>query len=224
MALKPKGSLKLPQFKTEQSRLIAQVALAAAVIVFCLLSAKTLLGQALYQQRVISAKQTAVKRLKNDLAAVNALGTQYHAFVSANPNIIGGAATGQGASDGDNAQIVLDALPSRYDFPALTSAVEKIMRDRGLSVSSISGSDSTLGNQTTASPTPTPVTMSLTISAQGNYNSIQSLIADFERSIRPFNINTLQLSGNQNSMQLSASLDSYYQPAKVVNLTPKVVP
>ncbi len=214
-----KLQLKLPGGRPPQ--LLINLVAAATLTAFCLVAARALLGQALYQQRVINARHAATAHLKTDLTAASSLATQYQAFAAANPNVIGGNASGQGPSDGSNPQIVLDALPIRYDFAALTSSVEKIMRDRGISVSSINGTDKSLANPATDSPTPAPVTMSLSISAQGNYNNVQALINDLERSIRPFNINSLQLLGGQNSMQLTATLDSYYQPAKVFNLNPR---
>jgi hypothetical protein len=49
------------------------------------------------------------------------------------------------------------------------------------------------------------------------------VISDFERSIRPFDINKLAISGNQSSMTLSFDLTTYYQQAKTTALTSKEI-
>ncbi len=217
-----KLNLNSPNLKIvrENRHLLITVAVASALGVFCLASLKVLVSQALYQQHLISAKQAATKQLRANLSAAGALATQYKVFVETSPNIIGGAPKGSGPSDGDNAQIVLDALPVSYNFPGLTSSVDKILKERGIS-GSISGTDNSLNNKTAASSSPQPITISLTISATSSYANIQNLINDFMRSIRPFNINNLQINGNQGNMQLSLSVDSYYQAAKVFSLDKK---
>jgi hypothetical protein len=120
------------------------VGVATIVIVFSLMSAKALVSQSSYQHKAISEKNKAAKQLKANVSAANTLKNQYDVFESANPNIIGGQGgdnTGDGPSDGDNARIVLDALPSQYDFPALTSSLEKIVTGVNVSIEGISGTD-----------------------------------------------------------------------------------
>jgi len=67
---------------------------------------------------------------------------------------------GSGDNDGSNSKIILDALPSTYDFPALASSLEKLLASKGVPVSSLSGTDDQLNQETnTSSPTPAPVPM-----------------------------------------------------------------
>ena len=115
------------------AQVVAIVGIASFVTVFSLIGSHALLTQNIYLNRVTKAKNIANQQLKTNLSAVTSLTSSYQSFVGKPTNVIGGASTGTGPNVGDNATIILDALPSSYDFPALT--------DRNLKISSISGTD-----------------------------------------------------------------------------------
>jgi hypothetical protein len=178
-----------------------------------------------YQGRVISAKEKAHKQLEQNISTFSDLQTSYKAFDGASTNVIGGNAAGTGDNDGPNSKIILDALPPTYDFPALTSSVEKILTDNGLKVSSITGTDDQLSQQgNISSPNPQPVSMpfSFTVS-NANYASIGQLLDKLQNSIRPISIDTIDISGGQNNMTATISAHTYFQPIKTVGITKKVV-
>jgi len=205
-------------------RIVTATAVAAFVVVFSLFAAKSLISQAAYQNKVISGKKKAVAQLKADLNARDDLVTSYKAFVSTQQNIIGGNPTGTGAKDGDNAKIILDALPSKYDFPALTTSLEKIINDQGLQITSISGTDDEIAQSANqSSSSPQPVAMPFQIQVNGSYASVQNLISVLDRSIRPFQIKSVELTGNDSSMVASISGQTYYQPEKNLNIKTEVV-
>ena len=84
-------------------------------------------SQAAYQNRVINAKREANGQLQNNLTASKALVKIIPEGFLNTPKILQGATTaGSGDRDGDNGKIILDALPSQYDFPALATSLEKI--------------------------------------------------------------------------------------------------
>ena len=206
------------------SSIVIVTAVAAFAIIFLLVASKTLFGQAVYQDRVAGEKKIALTQLKTDMTASKALVTSYNTFNGATQNIIGGSSTGSGANDGPNSRIVLDALPSSYDFPALVTSLEKIIASRGLSIQTIQGTDdevAQLANQSSTTPAPIPMPFQVTIN--GNYAAIQALINDFQNSIRPFQIQKETLSGSESNMTLTLTAITYYQPAKVFNIGSKVV-
>lgn len=207
------------------STVVVITSVAAFITVFSLVATKTLVGQAAYQNRVLKAKHTAVTQLKSDITASDELKNSYQAFVSTGQNAIGGNPDGTGAQDGNNAKIILDALPSSYDFPALATSLEKIITGtNGLTITSITGTDDEVNQSTNqSSGTPQPVPMPFQVSVTGNYQAIQGLIGVFEHSIRPFQIQTMDLSGDQNNLSLTLTAQTYYQPAKSLNITTKVV-
>lgn len=219
-----RGSIKHVQIDKSQSTMLIMAGIAAFVLAFSLVGGKALVDQILYQNRVISAKKVAVQQLRSNVQAVSSLETSYKAFVNTPQNVLGGNPQGNGPNDGDNAKIVLDALPSKYDFPALTSSIEKLVTDQQLTINSISGNDDEVaqtGNGT--SPNPKPIDMPFQLSANGSYKSTQSLIDTFNRSIRPIQIQKLQITGLQANLSLKIEAKSYYQPGKNFNMTKKVV-
>lgn len=206
------------------STMVVSTSVAAFVVVFSLVASKTLMSQASYQNRVISGKKTALTQLKTDLNARDSLVASYKAFVGSSQNIIGGNPTGTGDNDGDNSKIVLDALPSSYDFPALAASLEKIVTAQNLQIVSISGTDQEVAQQANqTSPTPTPVAMPFELQVNGSYQSVQDLIDLFNNSIRPFQIQTVQLSGNDSTMTATITAQTFFQPAKSLNIRTEVV-
>lgn len=206
------------------STIVVTTALAAFVVVFALVASQSLIGQIAYQNRVIDAKKQALKTLKADLEARDSLVESYKEFVSNQINVLGGQAGGTGERDGDNAKLVLDALPSKYDFPALTTSLEKVITDQNLGILAIAGTDQEIDeadNQT--SPNPQPVPMPFQLQVTGSYTSVQGLIDVLLRSIRPFQIGTIELSGDENSMTTSISAQTYYQPEKSLDITQETI-
>lgn len=209
--------------KANSSMVIATTA-AAFILIFALVAGKSLIGQMAYQNRVISAKKTALQQLKDDLDARDSLQSSYNSFVAENPNILGGDAKGTSDQDGDNATLILESLPSAYDFPALTTSLEKIITGQNLSILGITGTDqeATEGaNQ--SSPNPQPVAMPFQVDVTGSYQSVQTLTDVFLRSIRPFQIQTLELSGDEGAMNATFGAQTFYQPGKTLNIKQEVV-
>jgi hypothetical protein len=226
MATKTTGriSVKRMQIDKSQSRMLVMAAIAAFSLVFALVGGKMMISQVMYQNRVIAAKKTAVKQLRANVEASSSLVTSYKAFTTTSKNVLGGNPQGTGPQDGDNAKIVLDALPSKYDFPALTTSLERLMVAQNLTIESITGNDDEVAQiENSSSPKPEPVALPFQVSASGSYQSTQNLMSTFDRSIRPLHIQKMQLSGGQSNMTIKVDAQSYYQPAKNFNITKKVV-
>lgn len=205
-------------------RIVVATAVAAFIVVFALFAAKSLVSQMTYQNKIISGKKKAVSQLKADLSARDSLVESYKTFVSSSQNLIGGNPQGTGANDGDNSKIILDALPSKYDFPALTTSLEKLINDQGLQIVSISGTDDEIAQSANqSSSNPQPVKMPFQVQVNGSYAAVQNLISVLDRSIRPFQIQTIELSGTDSSMTATISANTYYQPAKNLNIKTQVV-
>lgn len=206
------------------STIVAATAVAAFVVVFAVVAGNSLISQIAYQNRVIDAKKQALSTLRADLEARNSLVESYKAFTRDQVNVLGGQANGDGDRDGDNAKLVLDALPSKYDFPALTTSLEKIITDQQLDIISITGTDQEVdqaANQT--SPNPEPVAMPFQFQVGGSYAAVQGLIDMLFRSIRPFQIGSLELSGSEDGMVVTIGGQTYYQPEKSLDITQEVV-
>jgi hypothetical protein len=207
------------------SSLVAIAAIAAFLTMFSLVASKTLFSQFAYQNRVLNEKHATVARLRSNITAANQLEKSYKAFTTTTTNAIGGDAKGNGERDGNNAKIILDALPSNYDFPALTTSLEKLITStNGLKINSITGTDDEVAQSTNSSSgTPTSVAMPFTINVQGNYQAVQELIGKFEHSTRPIQVQNLTLTGDQTDLTLTLTAQTFYQPAKSLKIGTKVV-
>ncbi len=218
------GSTKRALIDQANTRVVIFTGVAAFVFIFCAVATKTLAAQVQYQNHVISAKKVAVNQLKADLTAVNSLKSSYVAFTTTPQNVLGGNPTGTGPQDGDNAKIVLDALPSSYDFPALATSIDSLLSSQGVKITSITGTDDQIAQSTNkTSSAPTPVLMPFQVAVEGDYPHIQGLISTFENSIRPIQIQSLTISGGQSDLSLNVTAQTYYQPSKSLNITSKVV-
>lgn len=206
------------------SSMVLATTVAGFVLVFTLVASKSLVSQMNYQNRVISTKKTALSHLKDDLAARNSLQESYEDFITQNPNVLGGNVTGTGEKEGDNAKIILNALPSKYDFPALTTSLEKLITDQNLKIAGISGTDEEASQAANAtSPNPQPIAMPFQVQVNGSYQSVQNLVDVMLRSIRPFKIQTLEMTGDPSNMTARIAAQTYYQPEKSLKITTKVV-
>ncbi|HEX5744179.1 MAG TPA: hypothetical protein VFX84_01890 [Candidatus Saccharimonadales bacterium] len=225
MSSNPQISTKRLAISKANAQMVIIVGVAAFVTVFSLVAAKAVFSQTRYQARVTEAKEQAHEQLQENIEAYAKLADTYDSFDSEKTNIIGGKKDGKKDNDGPNSKIILDALPPTYDFPALTSSIEKILADNGLKVSSITGTDDQINQQgNTSSPTPQAVEIpfSFTVS-NASYGSVGKLLTKLQLSIRPILVDSMELSGAANDMTMTVNAHTYYQPAKNVSITKKVI-
>ncbi len=207
------------------AQMVVIVGVASLITTFCLVAAHALLSQNAYQARVTTASEKAHQQLLQNIQAYTALASSYNTFVSKPTNVIGGSSSGNGNNQGNNAEIVLDSLPPSYDFPALATSVAKILANVNLKVTSINGTDDQINQQSNKSSTnPTPVSMPFTFTiSNASYASVGQLVTVLQQSIRPIQIDTINLSGGTGNMTMTVSAHTYYQPGKSVNISTEVV-
>jgi hypothetical protein len=221
---KTNQSIKHLQITKSQSVILLSAALAAFLLVFSAVASKSLVDQILYNNKVISAKKSAVSTLRKNVDTSEQLVNSYKAFVGTSQNLLGGNPQGTGPRDGDNSRITLNALPSKYDFPAVTTSIEKMVVSQNLQISSITGNDDEVAqSENASSPDPEPIDMPFEMAVTGGYGSVRNLIDVFDKSIRPFQVETMQLAGNESTMTMSMTGKTFYQPAKNFNMTKKVI-
>lgn len=215
-----KVSIKHMQIDKSQSKMLAVIVAAVVIVIFGLFATKAMVVKGLYQRRVLNAKRDVVSGLKSNYDAAQSLFTQYKVFADQDPNILGGTVAGATSLDGDNARITLDALPSTYDAPALATSIEKILTGQTITINSISVTDDPTTNSDQPEASPQTKTVTFSFVGTTNYKAASQLLQDFERSIRPFDINTLEISGSDTSLKLTVGMTTYFQPAKSLDLKP----
>lgn len=213
------ASVKRIEIDKTQTTIMATVAVGVVVTIFSLFGIKAQLAKVAYNQRVLSAKHKVVDQLKSNLKAAKQLQSAYNTFASQTPNIVGGNPSGQGNLDGNNAQIVLDALPSQYDAPALASTLEKVLGGQNVTIQAITVKDDPAGNPDKPMSSPAVRPINFSFSSQGTYQVNQQTLKDFERSIRPFDVQTMSLSGSDNVLTMTVTMNTFFQPPKALDLT-----
>ncbi len=216
---KLKVSKKQLAIDKANATLFIAVAVAAFVVTFSVVASKVLLDQRAYQARVISKKEQARDTLEKNITTAEALNTSYQEFANSSVNVLGGNPSGNGDKDGPNPRIVLDALPSEYDFPALATSVEKLLKSNNFTLTDITGTDDEASQASNSqATTPVPVEMPITVESKVNASEAKRLVQLFERSIRPFQIQKLELTQQNDNLTVKLTAKSYFQPGKSLNV------
>lgn len=224
MANKPLLSGKRIAIDKANTSLILSITVTIFVVVFSLVASKALYSQMRYQSKVISKKQATLKQIETNKKEVAKLNTAYEEFSSDVSNILGGNPKGGGDRDGDNARIILDALPSKYDYPALLTSLNKLASTGGFKLTSLTGTDDEV-NQTAVKDSPTPAPLDMPFSAEATIGQSDGVkfLQLFEKSIRPINISKVSVQGSDASLKVSVQAKTYFQPEKKLNVTEVIV-
>jgi Tfp pilus assembly protein PilO len=208
-------SSKRLKIDKSNTKVLIYTSIAVVVLIFSLVAAQALWKQIQYQNKVLSLREKAADQLEKNKKATVQLQAQFVAFDTATESII--------ANSDPNSKVVLNALPSKYDFPALATSMEALMNQSGVTIVGISGTDDQASAQQSSSePAPTEIPFSVT--ANGSYESIKKLISNIEKSTRPIKVNSIKYSGTESDLQVQINAVTYYQPLKTLDLNKKQVP
>jgi hypothetical protein len=225
MTKEPATSKKRILIDKNNATMVIVIAVMAFVTVFSVISCRALLGQRSYKARVIKEQKIALNQLKLNNDAAAKLENSYKAFVSSQENVIKGTISGTGPNDGDNAKIILDALPSKYDFPAVATTLEKILTSQNFEIEEIAGTDDEINQSIplAANTKLAPIEIPFSFSVTGSFDSAQVLMDTLQRSIRPIKVSSLSLKGSDSKLLIVVSATTFYQPEKAISITTKVV-
>jgi cell division protein FtsL len=208
-------STKRLKIEKSNTKVLIAVCVAVVVVVFSIIAGRALYKQYQYQAHVLSLRNKASRQLQTNIAQSQALAASYTAFNTAPESIMG--------NNENNSKIVLNALPSKYDFPALATSLEGLMSASKVAIGSISGTD----EQATAEQSaidPQPKEVGFAIGGKGSYAAVQTLVINMERSTRPMVVSDISFKGSDSDMTFSIKGVTYYQPLKQLDLQKKVVP
>lgn len=218
MNVKDNVSFKRLALSKANKQMVVVAAVAAFITVLCLVAADHFLSIRSYQSKIIAADQTADTQMKADVSSEHRLIQSYAKFVSQNPNVLGTQNT-SGKYKYNNATIILDALPSTYDFPALISSVQKLLQNGNFNITSIGGQDLSTSTSITPSSNPQPVAIPFSFTIDNaNYQAIQGLFKQMQESIRPLQIDNLSITGSDSSITLTVNAHTYFQPGKIFKI------
>jgi hypothetical protein len=182
----------------------------------------------LFGEKVISEKNKTVSVLQKNLDNVSALRDNIR-VLNTNDAL---ASTKLNNSD-TPVQSVLDALPADANPTALASSLQtKLLTGvPGLTIETINvdSADTTTPAPINALPTVSSLTsnqigFNFSVSTSStSYDALRQVLEKIEKSIRPFNIQSVDIEGQGTKVVLSAIGMSYYEPAQTIQLTQKVV-
>lgn len=204
------------------------VAMASAVIGFALVISISLMQRIIYNQKVIGEKNKTYSTLANNNKKVSQLEDQIKTI-----NYSSDVLKKLRAKDSDDPiQVVLDALPSDSNRLALGSSLQNVLLanipgsslesmkvESTAEAGSVKKSTATTG---TVENNSLDVTFTLKINS-GSEDSIREMLTRLEKSIRTFKITNVKIEYSLDKMNVTVTAKAYYEPAKVVELTEKVV-
>lgn len=217
MTTKVNLSQKGKQIDKATTLMIAAVAAASFIAIFSFVATRALLNKKAFQSRVITAKEKARDQLKENIVAVESLKDKYFDFSASNPNMLDGNPIGTGDRDGDNAKIILDALPSKYDFPGMVTGLEKLVSPYQ-SVTILATTDDEIIHSKDSTSTIKPVEITISTSIIADLEKNLEFLQTLDRSIRPIHLFTMTLNTVGSNITLEVTGKTYYQPATVYTI------
>ena len=185
---------------------IISLAVTAFIVAFAVVFMNFLWDLSSHNRRVISGKSEASKVLKQNVENISAIQTNFTVFEA-----------------GDvKSEDVLDALPSKYDFPALATSIESLAGTSGVSLKSFNGDDQEVSAiQSQTEPQPIEITFSMQV--EGRYEKVQEFVNNLQRTIRPIKVLSMEMKGNDENMQVSIRAETYYQPSTSLEVETRTI-
>ena len=222
------GIKKRQQITNTRKQVFTWVALAAALVVICLVVGWNLMQRINYQNKVNRDVGKTAQTMHDNVEAVDKLIKNVNAL-KANaalslPNLK--------ADDSTVFQVVIDALPTEDDSVALSSSLQnKILSKSGVTIeqinvdttesdSSSSSSSNSSGSSSGSSksgvskaddvqfPVAKPITFR--VSLVGSFDSVKSALQDIESTIRPITITKLTIDGSDDKLNATIEAQTYY--------------
>ena len=205
------------------------VAIVSVVFGIALVSSIFLIQKIVFNEKVLAEKNKTVSVLAKDNANITDLEGNVRAL-DTNQDLINAKVS----SDSQAVQVILDALPSDANSLALGASLQnKLLAGIpgltivSLQVDPVAGVES-LGNDTTTQASTVPSStgasqITFRFSVSGDETALKTALQNLERSIRTINISSLKIESQGTSRLMTVEASAYYQPARVVQLTDKVV-
>lgn len=194
------------------------------ITIFAIFGLKDFLSLRSFQQKIIVADTTAYNQLNNDINSANILVKNYNKFLNNKSKTIQNirstiiTPTTKGFHY-NGATMVLDAMPTTYDYPATESYLQNMLDsiNQGNDTFSINNNS---GGQSAGvfSTSAAPVTFSISANSI-NYQALIQLVQVMKNSVRPITINSLSISGSNNSMTVNITAQLYYQSSQTFSIS-----
>lgn len=202
---------KKAKIKQSSKTVFVTTMIASVIVAFSLSFMNALYGQWRFNERLHAEKELVRNQLEENVENARLLKQSFTTLENAGPII-------PDQNNRPNSTVILDALPSRYDFPALITSMGVLADQSSVALDSFSGDDEEVDAiESSVNPDPQEVTYS--VSVRGDYANILAFMTNVERSIRPITIERLSLSGSTTDMTATFAMITYYQPTVDLDIT-----
>lgn len=201
------------------------VAAVSVLFGFALVASIFLTKLLFFNEKVLSEKSKTVATLKLNNSNVSKLEEQIK-VLNTNQLLINNMTE----PDTEAVQVVLDALPSEANSPALGASIQnKLINDiPGLTVDTfqvipVDGVESLTDTEDTVEATTSTTSNSLgeisfNISVYGDDNALKQVLVNLEKSIRTIQVTSLKIESQGTLRSLKIEGKAFYLPARVVKL------
>lgn len=206
------GLRKRQQIRTANKTVFAWIITASIVLGICVVVSQFFVRELVFRAKILGALGETNSTIEKNIKSYDGLKAEVVKLV-ANSNL-------GGLRKGDNStalQVIIDALPTEENRASLASSMQsEVLGPSGVTINSFSVIDTSTASAT-ATSTSIP-SFSFTFTITGNYAQITQAVRNLERSIRPLNIQSIDLQGNDQQLRADITAVTYYQPVKDISL------
>ncbi len=198
----------------------AVIGIAAVMIIF-------LVQNLFYNERLLGEKNTTISTLDANNAAIPGLQSEVRVL-----DTNAALASSKANEDDQTLQVILDALPSDANSLALGASLQsKLLAGipglvvESLSVEPVVGVESlTDGNVVNAGGEASSYEINFQFAVSGTPEALEQVLQNLERSIRLIDVRTLRIETQGTTQLMTITARAFYEPARTLELTDKVVP
>lgn len=195
---------KLHKSLSNNTLVVTMMLIAVVMLVVGFIVSRAIFKTISFNNRVISEKRQVESKLKTNVKNLGTIMGNYEVFEE----------TGAGSD------VVLKALPTEVDIPALLTRLEFMFNSSGVSFGgfSIEGAENVLAGGETELSSETPLEATVTISISGPYANIKQALSNIENEIAPYKVKTLGISGNDREASAQITFVMNFLGAKSVDI------
>ncbi len=222
-----------PSIKSEKHGLISKsnketfiwVAITGAVVAASLVILQFLVREAIFNNKVLSAKSVANDTLIQNIETAETLKANVNALLSNDG--LASVKRDDANKDASNLSIILDALPVNGDATDFADSMQKVVLPPSqvtisqLSTSSLNSAE--LGAEQSAEgleqvSVTDPLEAPFQTSVSGNYDQIKQALVDMARVIRPINPKRISILGSDSTLIVEVDGVTYYMPSRTLSI------
>lgn len=221
---------KRTQIASANRVMFAWVAGVSVIFGFALVASIFLTKLMFFNEKVLQEKSKTIATLSLNNKNISKLEQQVR-VLNTNQALISSMAE----PDAQAVQVVLDALPSDANSPALGASIqtklvgnipglilETFQINPVAGIESLSTSGSSIDASTSGS-SDTLGEITFALSVYGTDDALRQLLTNFERSIRTIHVTSLKFESHDELRALTINAKAFYQPKRVIELKDKTV-